>query len=343
MSLKKYLFSFLAIIFFLFCIKGIYFCYNSFGSFNRIIFPRAYGERDIEEEYKNNFFIQNQFLCYIDTYNNRLEFVEKMNFNEYKNEKFINKIPCILLHDDNKKIKNKKKSKERHLVVYFGGNGETIYYSCAYNLFKEILEYTDLDVDFLIICYPGYACDSSTPSADNFYKYSDSIAKYISSAQTVEYKKIHFLAFSIGCAMAVDCVTKVRRNSVVSLNLINPFTNIKTCAKHMISNKMPFLNTVVDKVLKYLDNDFDNLARIKKVNIQNLNIIFSSNDTMINNKNSLELYKNADNCKMKKLYEVAGDHCDWREYDVIKVLFGIKINKKLLPQKVAGNNIKNKN
>lgn len=346
MSLKKVCIFSLSVIFLFFCLRGVYFCYNKFGNFNKMIFPRAYKERDFKEEYKNNFFVENQFLCYINTLNKKLEFVEKMDYEEYKKERFINKIPCILLSSENQETKAKKNNKKRELVVYFGGNGETIYYSCAYELFKEIRQCTDLNVDFLIIGYPGYVCDSSSSSEENFYKYSDCIAQYFSSAQcwkciksaqSLEYKKIHFLAFSIGCAMAVDCVAKVKKNRVNSLTLINPFTNIKSCAKHMIENKMQFLKPIVDKVLDNLDYNFDNFSRIKKVKIKNLNIVFSSNDSVINNKNSLVLFKNAINCNNKNLYEVCGDHCDWIKYDIINLLLGVKGNKKLLLQKISVN------
>ena len=340
MSLKKVCIFSLSVIFLFFCLRGVYFCYNKFVNFNKMIFPRAYKERDFKEEYKNNFFVENQFLCYINTLNKKLEFVEKMDYEEYKKETFINKIPCILLSSENQETKAKKNNKKRELVVYFGGNGETIYYSFAYKLFKEIRQCPDLNVDFLIIGYPGYVCDSSSPSEENFYKYSDCIAQYFSSAQcwkciksaqSGEYNKIHFLAFSIGCAMAVDCVAKVKKNRVNSLTLINPFTNIKSCAKHM------FLKPIVDKVLDNLDYNFDNFSRIKKVKIKNLNIVFSSNDSVINNKNSLVLFKNAINCNNKNLYEVCGDHCDWIKYDIINLLLGVKGNKKLLLQKISVN------
>ena len=346
MSLKKICIFFLSVVSLFFCLRGVYFCYNKFGNFNKIIFPRAYEERDFKEEYKNNFFVENQYLYYIDTLNKKLEFAEKMDYEEYKNEAFVNKIPCILLSFENQETKSKKNNKKRELVVYFGGNGETIYYSCAYELFKEIRQCTDLNVDFLIIGYPGYVCDSSSPSEENFYKYSDCIAQYFSSkqclkcikfAQSGKYRKIHFLAFSIGCAMAVDCATKIKKNRVKSLTLINPFTNIKSCAKHIIENKMQFLKPIADKVLDNLDYNFDNFSLIKKVKIKNLNIIFSSNDSVSNNKNSLTLFKNAINCKNKNLYEVCGDHCDWIKYDIINLLLGIKGNNKLLMQKISVN------
>ena len=325
MSLKKVCIFSLSVIFLFFCLRGVYFCYNKFGNFNKMIFPRAYKERDFKEEYKNNFFVENQFLCYINTLNKKLEFVEKMDYEEYKKERFINKIPCILLSSENQETKAKKNNKKRELVVYFGGNGETIYYSCAYELFKEIRQCTDLNVDFLIIdCIAQYF--SSAQSLE-----------CIKSAQSGEYNKIHFLAFSIGCAMAVDCVAKVKKNRVNSLTLINPFTNIKSCAKHMIENKMQFLKPIVDKVLDNLDYNFDNYSRIKKVKIKNLNIVFSSNDSVINNKNSLVLFKNAINCKNKNLYEVCGDHCDWIKYDIINLLWGVKENNKLLMQKISVN------
>ena len=142
MSLKKVCIFSLSVILLFFFLRGVYFCYNKFGNFNKMIFPVAYEERDFKEEYKNNFFVENQYLCYINTLNKKLEFVEKMDYEEYKKETFINKIPC-------------KNNKKRELVVYFGGNGETIYYSFAYRLFKEIRQCTDLNVDFLIIGYPG--------------------------------------------------------------------------------------------------------------------------------------------------------------------------------------------
>ena len=346
MSLKKICIFFLSVVSLFFCLRGVYFCYNKFGNFNKIIFPRAYEERDFKEEYKNNFFVENQYLYYIDTLNKKLEFAEKMDYEEYKNEAFVNKIPCILLSFENQETKSKKNNKKRELVVYFGGNGETIYYSFAYRLFKEIRQCTDLNVDFLIIGYPGYVCDSSSPSEENFYKYSDCIAQYFSSAQSLkciksaqsgEYNKIHFLAFSIGCAMAVDCATKIKKNMIDSLTLMNPFTNIKSCAKHIIENKIQFLKPIADKVLANFDYNFDNFSLIKKVKIKNLNIIFSSNDSVSNNKNSLNLFKNAINCKNKNLYEVCGDHCDWIKYDIINLLLGIKGNNKLLMQKISAN------
>ena len=337
MSLKKVCIFSLSVIFLFFCLRGVYFCYNKFGNFNKMIFPRAYEERDFKEEYKNNFFVENQYLYYIDTLNKKLEFVEKMDYEEYKKERFINKIPCILLSSENQETKAKKNNKKRELVVYFGGNGETIYYSCAYELFKEIRQCTDLNVDFLIIGYPGYVCDSSSPSEKIFYKYSDCIAQYFSSAQCLEYNKIHFLAFSIGCAMAVDCATKIKKNIIDSLTLMNPFTNIKSCAKHIIENKIQFLKPIAGKVLANFDYNFDNFSRIKEIKIKKLNIVFSSNDSVINNKNSLALFKNATNCKNKNLYEVCGDHCDWIKYDIINLLLGIKGNNKLLMQKISVN------
>ena len=137
--------------------------------------------------------------------------------------------------------------------------------------------------------------------------------------------------------MAVDCATKIKKNMIDSLTLMNPFTNIKSCAKHIIENKMQFLKLIADKVLANFDYNFDNFSRIKKVKIKNLNIVFSSNDSVINNKNSLTLFKNATNCNNKKLYEVCGDHCDWMNYDIINLLLGVKGNNKLLMQKISVN------
>ena len=108
MSLKKVCIFFLSVVSLFFCLRGVYFCYNKLGNFNKMIFPRAYEERDFKEEYKNNFFVENQYLYYIDTLNKKLEFVEKMDYEEYKNEAFVNKIPCILLSSENQETKAKK-------------------------------------------------------------------------------------------------------------------------------------------------------------------------------------------------------------------------------------------
>lgn len=309
-TLKRFFVFLCYFLLFFFVLKYTVFSFDFSKFINRFIFVGANSKRDIADEYKKNF-NNNQQLCFIDIDTKQLEYCKKMDIEEYKNKKFINKIPCMFLHKEN------STSCDKRLVIYFGGNGETIYNNVGYNLFNNFNEYFDkngvknIQIDFLIVGYPGYGCSSDEPNSKNFYTYSNTICKYLNNTKnTSMYSNVYILGFSLGCAMAIDVSSELDNNKVCCLIIINPFSDIQNCVSYLIKKKISILQGATDAILKNLDCDFDNVEKIKKVKCD-INIIFSENDNTINNKNSKDIYKNAQGCKMKYLYEIPGDHCDW--------------------------------
>ena len=326
---KKYK-KYVLLITLLLIIFGIYRIYKFYYKYlrkNQIVFVGSTFEKNYEKEYTNNYFTKYKKTYFWDINNKKLDIIPKMSFEEYKKMKFKDKIPLVFYEGVSRNFHNNKNNENvnnntnvKNLVIYFGGNSETMYsYSFVDYYYKNRI--TGEKIDTYLVGYPGYGCSYDEPTIENFFKYSSNIAEFINTITDDKYDKIYIIGFSLGGFMAIDCASKVNNKKVESLTLINAFSNLKDCAKHIItnnfSNKVDFLSNLVT----FNFNKMDNAEQIKNIKMK-LNIFYSSFDKSVDNKNSRILFDNAINCKDKNLYEVCGEHCQWDDSDIFKIIFG---------------------
>ena len=334
-DIKKFKFKrykkYILLIFLLFIVFGIYKIYRFYYKYlrkNQIVFVGSTFEKNYEIEYLNNYFSKYKKTYFWDINEKKLEIIPKMSFEEYKKMKFKDKVPLVFYEGvDNKKSKKNKDNNEnevdeneKNLIIYFGGNGETMYSNNFVDYFYKFKK-TGKKIDTFFVCYPGYGCSSDESNIENFFKYSSNIAEFINTITDDKYSKIYIVGFSIGGVMAIDCASKINNNKVESLSLINAFSNLKDCVKHFIgeniNNKVDFLSNLVT----FNFDKMDNVEKIKNIKMK-INIFYSSFDKTVDCKNSKILFDNALNCKDKNLYEICGQHWEWDNSDIFKIILG---------------------
>lgn len=267
-----------------------------------MIFAGSNTERDIAKEREINFSLPFSQLVHINLKTAKPKIITEQTEQETKNGTADN-LPCILLSKEKYDLKT---AQPKTLIVYLGGNGETNYNSRGYEFFFLAKE----DSDVLIVGYPGYPGSRAQASPENFYLHTEVLAKSLSSFFSTLYKKIIIIGWSIGCAAAINTTLCAQEKTISHLTLINGFTNIIVCAKHLITRQFPFAGLFPEQISSNISNRFDNKSRIEKITTP-LTIIYTPKDDFVYNKDSTTLYNAAKTCKDKILKEIPGDHIQW--------------------------------
>ncbi|MBQ2350375.1 MAG: hypothetical protein II393_03845 [Cytophagales bacterium] len=287
---------------------------------NKMIFAGSWNNRNIENEREINFFSPRSQLVYINLKTAKAQIVTKQT-SEQTEKGTKENIPCLLLSNKKHNLQEKQK---KNLIIYFGGNGETIYDNRGFEFFQLAQQ----DSDVLLFGYPGYACSKSKASPENFYFYTEVLAKCLKTSLAQIYDNIVIIGWSIGCAAAINTTLLCSKENIIShLALINGFKNIKECAQHLMDKQIPFAGQIAETIKASISNDFDNEKRIQKIKTP-LTIMYTPQDNIVNNKDSTTLYNAASKCKDKILKQIPGDHVNWKAslaYKIIKLHIEKKI------------------
>lgn len=321
--------------FIIFIIYEVFSFYYKYLRKNQIVFVGSTYEKNYEKEYSLNYFSKYRKTYFWDINDKKLEIMLKMSFEEYKEMKFKDKVPLVFYEGVGKRnfnnnnsnnnnvkdnIEDKVNENEKNLVIYFGGNGETMYNNNFIDYYYRN-RLTGKKIDTFFVCYPGYGCSSDESNIENFFKYSSNIAEFINTITDDKYNKIYIVGFSIGGVMAIDCASKINNNKVESLTLINAFSNLKDCAKYIISNNFSNKVDFLSNLVTFNFDNMDNVEKMKNLKMK-INIFYSSFDKTVDNKNSKILFDNALNCKEKNLYEICGEHWEFDRSDIFKIILG---------------------
>lgn len=195
----------------------------------------------------------------------------------FKKETFVNKE-----QSSNVIVLNQGQQKA---VIYFGGNGEQVYYSA--DVLKEALpSYTVYLID-----YRGYGWSNGTPTQEGIF--SDAV--YLYDQLKSRHKEIHLLGRSLGTGVASYLASQ---RDVIKMALVTPFDSILKVAQ----NYYPYYP--VDMMLKDRYNSIGYLSEKSPVQVL---IVMAGDDEVIPRQSTLNLYESLPKFKTKlKTIQEAG-------------------------------------
>ena len=265
--------------------------------FNAIVFPSP--DFDISE-------VQNS---------NELIYIPK----QINNNK-IEYIPCLLLKD--------LKSESKNFLLFFHGNAEDIF---GAKVMADKLR-IKLNINIIIIEYPGYSLYTSTPkSSETLLENTTIVYDFIKNTFKLNDNNIYVLGRSIGTSPAIYLSSKRKPNA---LFLISAFTSIKAVADNLVG------------FLKILVKDrFFSLEYIKEVTCP-IMLIHGQSDQLIPFTETLKLKDNC-NCPYEVLLPKFMTHNDFDlDDDIINPIIDFMIrhcfiDKETCEFDLTDDNIKN--
>ena len=179
-------------------------------------------------------------------------------------------IPCLFMRSSNKLCKN--------FILFFHGNAEDIFLSqsMAEGLWEK------LDMNIIIIEYPGYSIYPGEPNAKKILENTDIVYDFIKNEFNIEDKNIFIFGRSIGTGPAIYLASIRKPNA---LFVVSSFTSIRTVAGNIVG---PLKYLVKDR---FLSKDY-----IKNVSCPTF-FIHGKSDPLIPYEETLALI---DMCKCKK-------------------------------------------
>ena len=252
-------------------------------SFNELVFPSP--DFDINEA-KNS---------------NELIYIPK----ELKNTK-IEHIPCLLLKD--------LKSKSKNFLLFFHGNAEDIF---GAKVMADKLR-MKLNINILIIEYPGYSLYTSTPkSSETLLENTTIVYDFIKNTFKLNDNNIYVLGRSIGTSPAIYLSSVKKPNA---LFIISAFTSIKAVAKNLVGP----LNIL-------LKDRFFSLEYIKKVTCP-IMLIHGQSDPLIPFSETLKLKDNC-NCPYEVLLPEKMTHNDFDlDLEIIEPIYDFMLKHCFIDQ-----------
>lgn len=172
-------------------------------------------------------------------------------------------------------------------ILFFHGNGGNI----SHRL-EKILLLRSADVDILIIDYRGYGQSKGRPTEKGIYRDAQAAYDYLISDRGIDPKNIIVYGESLGCAVAIDLVSK---NKVGGLVLEGSFSSGRDMAKVLY----PYLP------ISIFFTKFNSEAKIKDVNAPII-FIHSPSDEIVPFELAQKLFDAAN--EPKKLIKIRGGH-----------------------------------
>jgi len=174
------------------------------------------------------------------------------------------------------------KGDSKSIILYFHGNAGNI--STRLEIVKM---FVDSKFNVFIFDYRGYGKSTGKPTEKGIYLDTLSIYKYLTENENINIENIIVYGESIGCAFATYLAEKEK---VSLLILQSPFSS----ALDMASFLFPYIPKFFLKLI--ISVEFDNLSRIKKINIPKL-IIHSIDDEIVPFKFAQKLFIQASHPK----------------------------------------------
>jgi len=251
--------------------------------FNAIVFPSP--DFDISE-------VQNS---------NELIYIPK----QINNNK-IEYIPCLLLKD--------LKSESKNFLLFFHGNAEDIF---GAKVMADKLR-IKLNINIIIIEYPGYSLYTSTPkSCETLLENTIIVYDFIKETFKINNNNIFVLGRSIGTSPAIYLSSVKKPNA---LFIISAFTSIKAVAKNLVGP----LNIL-------LKDRFFSSEYIKKVTCP-IMLIHGQSDPLIPFSETLKLKDNC-NCPYEVLLPEKMTHNDFDlDLEIIEPIYDFMLKHCFIDQ-----------
>jgi len=199
--------------------------------------------------------------------------------------------PQILLKEPFEQINDSfyKRGSTGKLWLFFGGNK------------SKSTDFVDINSkhSFLIITYPGYNGTMSNPNPETTYDTIEKCIKKVCS-KGYENKNINFMCYSIGCAIALNYLSKSKL-PINKLILCAPFWSLD----EIVHSKYPFPKFLIKQLMNHnWEND-----KIKDIHHEiNVTILHGKNDKLIHYSHSERLAK----LRKSKLILTEHDHTSIR-------------------------------
>ena len=135
------------------------------------------------------------------------------------NDKVKYYIPCLFLRSNNKLCKN--------FILFFHGNAEDIFLAqyMAASLWEK------LDMNLIIIEYPGYSIYKGEPNADKILENTSIVYDFIKNQFNIKDENIFIYGRSIGTSPAIY-LSSIRRPN--ALFVVSSFTSIRSVAGNLV-------------------------------------------------------------------------------------------------------------
>lgn len=192
-----------------------------------------------------------------------------------------------------------KQGSGKHLLIYYGGNGENITQH-----FQRFLSLNDLSL--LFVNYRGYYKSEGKPSEKQFYNDALKILDIFSNDRGFKTDKILLMGRSLGTCVA--CHVASKRN-VRGLILSTPLDSVVALAQRQV----PFFP------MKYIiKHKFDNIKVSSKISMPIL-ILLAGIDKKVPHKNSLKIVASLPNVsKVVTIHDynhrtIKDSQCYWDE------------------------------
>lgn len=165
-----------------------------------------------------------------------------------------------------------KPTTKKLTLVFFHDGADTI------NTIEHVFDsFIDQGYGVLLVEYRGYGDTPGAPSEENLYVDTENFFDFLHEVGTKDQEMV-LIGQGVGAAVATEMAT---RHKVASLILISPFTSTQDFLKQKtFLRSLPFL----------LQDRYDNLSKIKKIQDAALLVMAGAKDTLIDPQNSKALY-----------------------------------------------------
>jgi pimeloyl-ACP methyl ester carboxylesterase len=173
------------------------------------------------------------------------------------------------------------------VLIYFHGNAGNIYHRIP-----DLIKFRKAGVSVVGVGYRGYGNSEGSPDESGIYRDGEAVYRYVIDKLGYPESRIILFGRSIGTAVALHVA---HQHTIGGLILVTPLTSGKAQAE---ASGLGFIAPIAG-------NSFDNVARIKQVNVPLL-VIHGTEDRIIPFSMGREIYDSATGSKQFVKIEGAG-------------------------------------
>lgn len=192
-----------------------------------------------------------------------------------------------------------------HISIFFHGN------SGHFAKYRQHVR-SNLLAGFPVVTfdYRGYGMSSGVPTEKGLYTDAEAVLAWVQKRFRLPTRRIILHGFSLGCAIATQLAFNHKEKPFAALVLEAPFVSFKSAAMHY----MPYTAAIH----QLIQDDFDNLSKIRHIHKTPLLISHGVNDDVIPFADAMQLFRAA-NTVCKAFYASrqrwhTGPHLDGRAY-----------------------------
>ena len=174
----------------------------------------------------------------------------------------------MIANDENKHINVLWLNKNsQHLIIYVHGNSGWI----GSSFYSETISILKNYGSVVLFDYSGYGASQGNPSENQTYKDIELVIKYFTDIKNISSDNIILYGFSLGTGIVTKFLSDNQDKKFKAILLEAPYLSIKD------------VSCDINHLLKYLVMiNYDNYSNLKKMKNENLYIIHSKSDEIIN-------------------------------------------------------------